>query len=124
MPNAHLPRKPCQHCGREIVWRKKWERAWDEVRFCSQACKRGRSDADTRLESAILNLLATRATGATICPSEAARHVFPQTWREHMEQTRQAARRLVVAGKVQITQNGRAVDPSTARGAIRVRLIG
>jgi hypothetical protein len=38
-----------------------------------------------------------------------------------MEQARQAARRLVAAGVAVITQGGRVVDPSTAKGPIRVR---
>jgi hypothetical protein len=38
-----------------------------------------------------------------------------------MEPARAAARRLVAAGKVQITQGGHVVDPSTAKGPIRVR---
>jgi hypothetical protein len=42
-------------------------------------------------------------------------------WRELMEPARRAARRLVATGSVQITQQGRVMDPSTARGPIRIR---
>lgn len=125
MPNAHLPRKPCERCGREIVWRKKWERSWGEVRYCSEACKRGVSGEGAAMEGAIMELLAGRKKGATICPSEAARKALGERWREGMEEARRAARRLVVAGKVEITEGkgggGKVVDPSRARGAIRVR---
>jgi hypothetical protein len=38
-----------------------------------------------------------------------------------MEPARRAARRLVDAGRVEITQKGRVVDPSTAQGPIRLR---
>ncbi|EFQ84247.1 hypothetical protein HMPREF0063_10963 [Aeromicrobium marinum DSM 15272] len=38
-----------------------------------------------------------------------------------MEPARRAARRLVEAGRVQITQAGHVVDPSTAKGPIRIR---
>jgi hypothetical protein len=38
-----------------------------------------------------------------------------------MEPARAAARRLVADGEVEITQRGRVVDPSTARGPIRIR---
>jgi len=38
-----------------------------------------------------------------------------------MEPARAAARRLVAAGDVEIVQGGRVVDPSTAKGAIRIR---
>ena len=68
-------------------------------------------------------LLAERGAGKTICPSEAARRVRPDGWRPLMERTRAAARRLVAAGEVEITQQGRVVDASTARGPIRVRLV-
>jgi hypothetical protein len=36
-----LPTKDCASCGRPFAWRKKWERVWDEVRYCSDACKSG-----------------------------------------------------------------------------------
>ena len=39
-----------------------------------------------------------------------------------MEPARAAARRLVAAGKIVITQGGRVVEPSTAKGAIRLKL--
>ncbi|MBS43937.1 MAG: hypothetical protein CMH83_12400 [Nocardioides sp.] len=114
--------KTCATCGRRIEWRKKWERDWDEVRYCSKACRRHKVDpTDERLERSILDLLDRRAGGATICPSEAAREVGGDEWRDLMEPARRAARRLVAAGEVEITQQGSVVDPSTARGPIRVR---
>jgi hypothetical protein len=115
--------KPCLSCGRVITWRKKWERTWDEVRYCSDACRSRKVGAvDEALSHAILTLLEQRARGATICPSEAARLVGGQEWRSLMEPSRRAARRLVHLGRVEIAQGGKVVDPSTARGPIRVRL--
>ena len=35
----HLPEKVCITCGRPFTWRKKWERVWDEVKFCSDRCR-------------------------------------------------------------------------------------
>ena len=114
--------KTCVACGRTITWRKKWERNWDEVRYCSDACRRHRvDDTDRALEQAILSLLDARSAGSTICPSEAARAVGGDDWRALMEPARSAARRLVAAGAAEITQGGKVVDPSTARGPIRVR---
>jgi hypothetical protein len=114
--------KTCASCGRRIEWRKKWERDWDQVRYCSTACRRrGVTRTDAELEAAIVDLLGQRKGGATICPSEAARMVDPDGWRELMEPARRAARRLVADGTVEITQGGRVVDPSTAKGPIRVR---
>lgn len=123
-----LPTKTCAVCGRVITWRRKWARDWDNVRYCSDACRRrarnaAASQRDADLERAVLTLLQSRHRDATICPSEAARVVDPENWRTLMEPARAAARRLVDQGLVQITQHGRPVDPSTARGPVRVRLV-
>lgn len=92
-------------------------------KYCSGACrKRKVQPVDERLEKGILGLLGERPTGASICPSEAARQETPDAWRELMEPARRAARRLVAKGLALITQGGRAVDPSTAKGPIRIRL--
>lgn len=118
----NLPTKTCLSCGRTIQWRKKWERDWESVKYCSKACgKRKVSEQDIELERAIVELLSCRQGGATICPSEAAKRVGGDAWRSLMEPSRKAARRLVDRGEVVITQKGRVVDPSTAKGPIRIR---
>ncbi len=78
---------------------------------------------DRALEDQVLALLARRAEGATICPSEAARAVGADDWRDLMEPARAAARRLVDAGEVEVTQGGEVVDPATAKGPIRIRRV-
>ncbi|MDM7482899.1 MULTISPECIES: DUF2256 domain-containing protein [Halomonadaceae] len=35
-----LPEKDCVQCLRPFTWRKKWARCWEEVRFCSERCRR------------------------------------------------------------------------------------
>lgn len=35
-----LPSKVCPVCARPFTWRKKWARVWDEVRYCSDRCRR------------------------------------------------------------------------------------
>ncbi|MGR6799011.1 DUF2256 domain-containing protein [Sphaerotilus sulfidivorans] len=37
---SSLPSKPCAACGREMSWRRAWARCWDEVKYCSEACRR------------------------------------------------------------------------------------
>lgn len=114
--------KSCASCGREMTWRKAWAKNWDDVRYCSDACRsRKVKPVDRHLETAILDILDQRAGHASICPSEAARSIAPDTWRELMEPTRSAARRLAATGTVVITQGGAAVDPSRAKGPIRIR---
>ncbi len=95
-------------------------------KYCSQGCRTHRpGKQDRALEAAIASLLAVRGVGKSICPSEASRQVFGEVaglTPEHMEQARRAARRLVAAGTLEIVQKGQVVDPSTARGPIRLRL--
>ncbi len=117
-----VPTKVCAVCGRTISWRKKWERDWESVKYCSAGCRKaGLTLSDKTLERMILDLLAQRAADQTICPSEVARAIGGDNWRELMEPARSAARRLVSAGQVEITQHGGVVDPSTAKGPIRIR---
>ncbi len=120
------PSKTCVVCGREIEWRKKWERDWENVKYCSDKCRGFTAEAsDAGLEAAIVLLLSHRDRGATICPSEAARLVRPEgeRWRELMEPARMAARRMVAAGTIVIMQGGKVVEPSTAKGAIRLKRV-
>lgn len=78
--------------------------------------------SDARLATAILELLAQRRPGATICPSEVARAEAPEDWRPLMPQVRAAAAKLAAAGRIEVTQGGAVVDPRTAHGPIRLRL--
>jgi hypothetical protein len=110
--------KACDGCGRRIERR----RTSEQVRWCSEACRRrGLTDVDRALETAIGDLLDARGAGRTICPSEAARRVDPEHWRDLMEPARRPARRLVDAGGIEMTQQGHPVDPSTAKGPVRLR---
>jgi hypothetical protein len=117
--------KTCRSCGRRIEWRAKWAADWEEVAYCSDACrKRKVNRVDHALEDSIRTLLNGRSPASSICPSDAARDVFTgdgDGWRELMEPARRAARRLVARGEVDITQEGKVVDPSTAKGPIRIR---
>ncbi len=45
----NLPSKPCTVCGRPFTWRKKWERVWDEVKFCSDHCRMTKRIANPKL---------------------------------------------------------------------------
>ena len=116
------PEKICRTCGRSFTWRARWRDNWHEVAYCSKRCRSNKpGKLDQQLEATIAELLAERKRGATICPSEAARRVAPDDWRDLMERTRAAARRLVARGELEIPQRGRPVDPSSARGPIRLR---
>eukprot|EP00850_Spirogloea_muscicola_P013156 SM000088S23697 [mRNA] locus=s88:132831:133470:- [translate_table: standard] len=50
---AHLPVKICPVCQRPFEWRKKWAAVWDDVKFCSERCRRRKGDA-SRDTSAVI----------------------------------------------------------------------
>jgi hypothetical protein len=141
-PDRPTPRKEkiCKTCGRPFAFQKKWAQDWDIVKHCSDACRNKKATVpDAELEHAILTLLAERAAngdrGKTICPSEAAKLVaggpsgsprdqeksHRRDWEALMEPARTVARRLVTQGQIVITQHNQVVDPSTAKGPIRLR---
>lgn len=118
--------KSCAVCGRTITWRKSPAKNWDDVRYCSDACRRRKGSLGgqgAELEAAVLRLLDTRSGTATTCPSEVARAVSAADWRPLMEPVREAARRLQVSGEVEWLQGGRVVDPSGAKGPVRLRRV-
>ena len=147
-PERQTPHKDklCKACGRPFQWTEQKARDWDVIKYCSDACRGHQTTAtDEALEAAILQLLhdrvaaggrvATGVTDQTICPSEAAILVGTggklargrdkatrHDWESLMEPARAAARRLAAAGKILITQQGQPVDPSTAKGPIRLKL--
>ncbi|AGY56782.1 DUF2256 domain-containing protein [Gloeobacter kilaueensis] len=40
---ANLPSKICAVCGRPFEWRRRWADCWDEVKYCSERCRRHRT---------------------------------------------------------------------------------
>lgn len=40
---SDLPTKTCATCGLPFTWRKKWEKVWDEVKYCSDRCRRAKA---------------------------------------------------------------------------------
>lgn len=47
LKKQHLPSKICVVCNRPFTWRKKWEKVWDEVKYCSEACRKKRGPSKT-----------------------------------------------------------------------------
>jgi hypothetical protein len=82
----------------------------------------GDGSVASRLRAAILALARHRGPRSSICPSDAARAMGGDSWRELTEQSRSIAFALARAGEVEITQRGAAVDPDQPlRGPIRIR---
>ncbi|WP_297516492.1 DUF2256 domain-containing protein [Flavobacterium sp.] len=38
-----LPQKICLVCGLPFSWRKKWEKNWESVKFCSDRCRKNKN---------------------------------------------------------------------------------
>ena len=39
-------RKICPVCKREFSWRKKWERDWENVIYCSKLCQKKKNNTN------------------------------------------------------------------------------
>lgn len=35
----NLPTKICLACKKPFAWRKKWDKCWNDVKFCSDKCR-------------------------------------------------------------------------------------
>jgi hypothetical protein len=82
----------------------------------------GSGSVATRLRAAILALARHRGPTASICPSDAARAIGGDGWRELTAQSRTIAFDLARDGDVEITQHGNVIDADAPpRGAIRIR---
>lgn len=79
---------------------------------------------DEHIRAAILGLLQQRAAGGTACPSEVARSLRQDGWRDLLPAVRAAARRLAEAGAIEVTQRGQPLPADGSwRGPIRLRLL-
>lgn len=117
---GHDP-KDCRSCGRRIEWRKKWERNWDSVAYCSDACRaRKVRTVDVELEAWLLARLKNTPRGGTVNPGDAAEALGADATALR-EPARSAARRLVNRGLAEMVQRGVVVDPSTAKGLVSLR---
>ncbi|WP_441002721.1 DUF2256 domain-containing protein [Pseudocolwellia agarivorans] len=38
----NLPSKTCPCCLKPFLWRKKWEKNWEHVVYCSERCRRSK----------------------------------------------------------------------------------
>lgn len=78
-----------------------------------------------RIEQAIVDQVAGRGPGKTICPSEVARRLVEgDDISEVMPHVREAAAVLAGRGEIAVTQRGEPVDARTVKGPIRLGLPG
>ncbi|NJM97844.1 MAG: DUF2256 domain-containing protein [Phormidesmis sp. RL_2_1] len=50
---SDLPIKRCLVCGKPFTWRKKWAQCWDEVKYCSERCRRRRHQAGDQSDNPV-----------------------------------------------------------------------
>lgn len=74
------------------------------------------------IRAEILRQVQERGAGKSICPSEVARALEPETWRRLLGPVRDAAAALAREGRVAILRKGKAVSPDEIRGVIRLAL--
>ena len=82
---------------------------------------------ELQIEAALLAMIAQRGEQASACPSEVARALAPEDWRDLMPRVRQVAGGLALRGLLDISQGGKSVSATTLphgpwKGPIRVRL--
>ena len=75
--------------------------------------------SDSAIAAVLGALAAARGAGRSFCPSEAARRLSAD-WRPLMPAVRRVAAGMVAEGALVATQRGRPVDPTRARGPIRL----
>jgi hypothetical protein len=75
-----------------------------------------------RIAEIVLRTARERGPFKTTCPSEIARELFPEDWRNHMDEVRAVAIELHEKGKVLLTQKGKVIDPDHIKGPIRIRI--
>jgi len=71
----------------------------------------------------ILTVATQRGTEKSTCPSEIARMLFPEDWREQMKNVVDVAIDLHHQGKVAITQKGVPIDVNHIKGPIRIKIL-
>jgi hypothetical protein len=77
------------------------------------------------LEATMLALVTQRGVGRNLDPTDVARAVGgdrPEGWGPLMQPVRQAAVRLMKAGRLVILRKGRPVDPDDFKGIYRLTL--
>jgi hypothetical protein len=82
----------------------------------------GERSSDGLLRTEILRIAEQRGSDKTLCPSDAARSIGGEDWRDLMPAARRIAFELAGEGRVDVTQHGDRVEPD-ARGPIRIRWV-
>jgi len=77
----------------------------------------------TSISETILSMADERGPEKSTCPSEVARMLFPDDWRNHMKEVVDEAIELHNQAKVVITQKGLPIDVNHIKGPIRIKIV-
>jgi hypothetical protein len=127
------------------------QKNWDSITYCSDPCRKHKikpDSLDIAFESKILELLSQRRVAQGADAVVACEEAEEETLKKYdplnvtdiedisgegsksqrkskplrvRERCRQAARRLAARGEILITQDGKAVDPSFAKGVMELK---
>jgi len=75
------------------------------------------------ISATILSVAKQRGSEKSTCPSEIARMLFPDDWREHMKDVVEVAIDLHHKNMVAITQKGIPIDVAHIKGPIRIKIV-
>ena len=111
--------KHCSSCGRPFEKQKRFEKNWDEIKYCSAKCRKERLETkQIELEEFMLKKL---TTVSNICPSQVAEEFYGKDkMKQMMEPIRCAYRRLHLAKRLKITQKKKQLTSLNFRGPIRI----
>lgn len=80
--------------------------------------------SDEMIRDRLLQLVGDRGLEKTLCPSEVARALAADSWRDLMPRVRDMGIDLAESGVIVVTQRGQSVGPRRAKGPVRYRLTG
>lgn len=75
-----------------------------------------------KIRECLITLVEQRGPYKSICPSEVARTLGGEDWRNLMPIIRDIGAELATSGLIEVLQKGKVVNPQTAKGPIRYRL--
>jgi len=108
--------------SRAALVKRKTRRGSESCRNLTSAASEGVTDTDIR--SCILELVEKRGLTKTACPSEVARALSKNNWRNLMDRVRLISFNLADDGKIEISQKGKTLQnyrSKIIRGPIRIR---
>ena len=111
--------KHCASCGRPFEHQKRFEKNWEEIKYCSSKCRREKLE---KKQAELEKFITHKLIGVSnICPSQIAQEFYGDSWRAEMEPIRCACRRLHQKGVLLITQNKKIVTSLNFKGPIRIQ---